>query len=271
MSELYKGMAGSPITYLASDISAGQTTISVADDTALPDAPNICTIGYGEEIETIKYGTKSNGVLQNVTRGIEGAPRAWQVGTEVARFFTAYDHDAIAEVLSKNPVWFSEFEEALINSVSTKILKNLFGNGSKIHASEIITGTQANYKTVEDHITDNANKNIVTFDRTANSIGVQSVDLGFKPRIVHAIATVAGGSNGGYRSDGVSIGTVQRTVYRAASSGIMVHSAVATIFLHSGAAEFRGSITFTATGVNITWSKTGDIVAGTVNILLVAE
>lgn len=135
--EIYKGMAGSPITYLASNISAGQTTISVADDTALPDAPNICTIGYGEEIETIRYGTKSNGVLQNVTRGIEGAPRAWQVGTEVARFFTAYDHDAIAEVLSKNPVWFSEFEEALINSVSTKIFKNLFGNGSKIHASEI--------------------------------------------------------------------------------------------------------------------------------------
>lgn len=135
--EIYKGMAGSPITYLASDISAGQTTISVADDTALPDAPNICTIGYGEEIETIKYGAKSNGVLQNVVRGVEGAPRAWQAGTEVARFFTAYDHDAIAEVLSKNPVWFSEFEEALINSVSTKIFKNLFGNGSKIHASEI--------------------------------------------------------------------------------------------------------------------------------------
>lgn len=31
-----------------------------------------------------------------------------------------------------------------------KIFKNLFGNGSKIHASEIITGTQDNYKTVEE-------------------------------------------------------------------------------------------------------------------------
>ncbi len=94
---MYSAMPGSPITYLAGDISAGQTTIAVADDTALPDAPNICTIGYGENIETIRYGAKSNGVLQNVTRGIEGTPRAWPAGTEVARFFTAYDHNSIIE------------------------------------------------------------------------------------------------------------------------------------------------------------------------------
>jgi hypothetical protein len=97
MSELYGAIAGSPITYLSSDISASQTTISIADDSALPDAPNICTIGYGEELETIKYGAKSNGVLQNVTRGIEGTPRAWPAGTEVARFFTAYDYNALIE------------------------------------------------------------------------------------------------------------------------------------------------------------------------------
>lgn len=97
MSELYRAIAGSPITYLAGNISAAQTTIAVADDTALPDAPNICTIGYGENIETIRYGAKSNGVLQNVTRGIEGTPRAWPTGTEVARFFTAYDHNSIIE------------------------------------------------------------------------------------------------------------------------------------------------------------------------------
>lgn len=111
MSELYKAIAGSPITYLSSDISATQTTISIADDSALPDAPNICTIGYGENLETIKYGVKSNGVLQEVVRGIEGTPRAWPAGTEVARFFTAYDHNAIienfnshlAESVSQNP------------------------------------------------------------------------------------------------------------------------------------------------------------------------
>ncbi len=97
MAELYEGMMGSPITYLVSDISAGQTSIAIADNDALPDAPNICTIGYGEQIETIRYGAKNNGVLQQITRGIEGTPRAWQAGTEIARFFTAYDHKAIIE------------------------------------------------------------------------------------------------------------------------------------------------------------------------------
>ena len=107
MEEMYSAIAGSPITYLAGDISAGQTTIAVADDSALPDAPNICTIGYGENIETIRYGAKSNGVLQEVTRGIEGTPRAWQSGTEVARYFTAYDQNAIIQ----NCIWFVESEE----------------------------------------------------------------------------------------------------------------------------------------------------------------
>jgi len=99
MGELYPGIAGSPITYLAGDISAGQTTIAIGDDTALPDAPNLCTIGFGENIETIRYGAKSNGVLSDVTRGIEGTPRAWPSGTEVARFFTAHDHNAIIHAI----------------------------------------------------------------------------------------------------------------------------------------------------------------------------
>ena len=123
MSELYKAIAGSPITYLSSDISAAQTTISIADDSALPDAPNICTIGYGENIETIRYGAKSNGVLQNVTRGIEGTPRAWSAGTEVARFFTAYDHNAIVETINSH----------LAESSS----KHITGSGSNANGSYI--------------------------------------------------------------------------------------------------------------------------------------
>ena len=95
MDEMYSAMPGSPITYLTSDISAGQTTIAIGDDSTIPDAPNLATIGYGEHIETIRYGAKSNGVLQEVTRGIEGTPRAWPSGTEVARFFTAYELNRI--------------------------------------------------------------------------------------------------------------------------------------------------------------------------------
>ena len=102
MSELYKAIAGSPITYLATDVLVGQTTIAVTDDSVLPDAPNICTIGYGENIETIRYGAKSNGILQDVTRGLEGTPRVWKAGTEVARFYTAYEHNAIVETIKSH-------------------------------------------------------------------------------------------------------------------------------------------------------------------------
>lgn len=127
MADLYKGQAGSPITYLASDISANQTTISIADDSALPDAPNIATIGYGEQLETIKYETKSNGVLQNVTRGIEGTPRSWQAGTEVARFFTAYDHNSIIE------------------NFNSHLAENVY-SGVQIVAQTVVTGEVKYYK-----------------------------------------------------------------------------------------------------------------------------
>lgn len=124
--DMYKGMAGSPITYLTGDISAAQTTIAIADDSALPDAPNLCTIGYGENIETIRYGAKSNGVLQEVTRGIEGTPRAWQSGTEVARFFTAYDHNAIVETITSHLADFASLLEG--GEVLTATLQNGWTN-----------------------------------------------------------------------------------------------------------------------------------------------
>jgi hypothetical protein len=127
MADLYKGIAGSPITYLAADISANQTTISIDDDSALPDAPNICTIGYGEQLETIKYGAKSNGVLQNVTRGIEGTPRAWPAGTEVARFFTAYDHNAIIENFNSHLAEYTQLIESGYKSAIN--LDSLLVNG----------------------------------------------------------------------------------------------------------------------------------------------
>ena len=81
-------------------ITASQTTINIGDATAVPDAPNLCTIGFGENMETIKYATKIDGALSGITRGIEGTPQAWGAGTEVARFFTAYDHEAIIDTVT---------------------------------------------------------------------------------------------------------------------------------------------------------------------------
>jgi len=108
MSDLYEGMAASPVTYLSSGMTASQNSFTVSDGSALPDAPNICTIGYGRDQETVKYGTKDGGSLGDVERGVEGTAKAWQAGQEVARYFTAYDHLAILEQvqpLATPPGW----------------------------------------------------------------------------------------------------------------------------------------------------------------------
>jgi hypothetical protein len=108
MADLYEGMAASPVTYLSSGMTASQNSFTVSDGSALPDAPNICTIGYGRDQETVKYGTKDGGSLGDVERGVEGTAKAWQAGQEVARYFTAYDHLAILEQvqpLATPPGW----------------------------------------------------------------------------------------------------------------------------------------------------------------------
>ena len=108
MADLYKGMATSPITYLSSGMTASQNSFTVSDGSALPDAPNICTIGYGRDQETVKYGTKDGESLGDVERGVEGIAKAWQAGQEVARYFTAYDHLAILEQvrpIANPPIW----------------------------------------------------------------------------------------------------------------------------------------------------------------------
>ncbi len=98
MANLYKGMAGSPITSLSAAITSTQTSITVDNGSALPDAPNICTIvGDSAQIETILYTAKSGDVLSSVTRGVEGTAKAWDKGTKVARYFTAYDQQAIID------------------------------------------------------------------------------------------------------------------------------------------------------------------------------
>ncbi len=81
---LYPPMPRSPITYLSDGIDASITTISVDDISKLPVAPNIATIGDGENSETIKYGGKSGSNLTSVVRGFEGAAREWNKGVPIA-------------------------------------------------------------------------------------------------------------------------------------------------------------------------------------------
>ena len=96
---MYPGMPNSPQTELAQAIDDQTTTIPLVDASKLPPAPNLATIGVGEDAETILYTGKSGNNLTGVTRGFQGAAKAWVQGTKVARNFTAYDYDALRENL----------------------------------------------------------------------------------------------------------------------------------------------------------------------------
>jgi hypothetical protein len=97
MATMYPAMANSPSTVLYYSIDSLTDVILVADSSKLPDAPNIATIGTGEDAETIFYADKAGDALIGVTRGFQGTAKEWIGGTPVARYFTAYDYDAVRE------------------------------------------------------------------------------------------------------------------------------------------------------------------------------
>ena len=105
MSELvkmYPAQAKSTETSLSGALTAAGTTINVVDASALPDAPNLLTIGAdGSTAETVLM-TAKNGNTLTVTRAQDGTTaRAWSAGDVIARYFTAADQNAMQENIKK--------------------------------------------------------------------------------------------------------------------------------------------------------------------------
>lgn len=97
LQTMYPAIANSPVTQLANAIDDTVTSIEVVDGNRLPDAPNLATIGRGENPETILYTVKNGNVLSGITRGFQGTAQNWQAGTQVARLFTAHDFEVFRE------------------------------------------------------------------------------------------------------------------------------------------------------------------------------
>ncbi len=94
---LYPGKVNSPKTELSTLITATATTVSVADSSKLPPAPNICTLLSGETSETIAYAGITGNDLTGCVRGLQGTAKGWAVGTKIARTFTEYDWQAVLD------------------------------------------------------------------------------------------------------------------------------------------------------------------------------
>jgi len=89
---MYPAQINSPSTTLDGSITDIDTSITVFDGSKLPNAPNLLTIGTGNDAETILMTVK-NGNTLTVTRGVQGTAKAWDSGEVISRNFTAYDHD----------------------------------------------------------------------------------------------------------------------------------------------------------------------------------
>ena len=99
---MYPAQANSPETTLAGSLSATSTSATVLDGSVLPDAPNYLTIGADTTSAETVLMTAKNGNVLTITRGQNGtAARAWDKGDIIARYFTAADHDAIRENISR--------------------------------------------------------------------------------------------------------------------------------------------------------------------------
>lgn len=92
---MYPALANSPGTEISTALTSTSVIISVLDATKLPAAPNLLTIGTDDNPETVLYTGKSGNNLTGCTRGFNGTTaQEWVSGSKVARYFTAYDHDA---------------------------------------------------------------------------------------------------------------------------------------------------------------------------------
>ena len=97
LQDMFTAKANSPATTLTAQIAADATTLTVADGSVLPQAPNLpnlLTLGSDEDAEVVKYSAISGNVVSGLVRGYSGTTASvWVEGTQVSREFTSYDHD----------------------------------------------------------------------------------------------------------------------------------------------------------------------------------
>ena len=90
---MYLAKVNSPAATLAVALGIADVEATLTDIANLPAAPNLCTLGTGEDAETVLYTVKGATSISGLTRGFQGTAKAWAVATVVYRGFTAYDAD----------------------------------------------------------------------------------------------------------------------------------------------------------------------------------
>lgn len=117
LKQMFKAQVNSMPTTITNNISVSDTMIAVLDGSVLPDAPSLLVIGSGTNAETVKMTEKNIDII-TVERGFQGSVKGWNVGTTVARNFTAYDHDAFMDNIG-------DLNLNKVNKEGSKVLSDL--------------------------------------------------------------------------------------------------------------------------------------------------
>lgn len=159
--QMYPAKVNSPQTELAADITATDTTITVQDASALPDAHNLITIGSDENAETILYRGKNGNDLTDCIRGFQGSARAWSAGSKCARNYTAYDHDAARENIEENRAAAQTANTAITNHKNDK--NNPHGvTKAQVGLGNVDNAKQATKTEFDAHVNNKSNPHGVT-------------------------------------------------------------------------------------------------------------
>lgn len=95
---MYAGINNSPQTTLAAQITAAAQSIAVASVDVFPAAPNLATIGTGDDAEVIQYNAISDGKLTGCVRGYGGTTaKVWSADTVIYRGFTLVDYNNLKD------------------------------------------------------------------------------------------------------------------------------------------------------------------------------
>lgn len=129
MGAMYEPQNNGPHTLLDATINDSQTSITVADATILPAAPNVLTIGTEEDAELVLVESKTGNIL-TVQRGFNGTtPKAWDAETWIYRAITAQD---IQELQKRAGYIVYDLTADELTAMDTAARAALYADGARV-------------------------------------------------------------------------------------------------------------------------------------------
>jgi len=162
-----------------------------------------------------------------------------------------------------------------INALNNEIIT---ARGSDLTLDERLDGidSQLTQKAKQTDL-DITNSNVASLQKKAirissrviNTVGLQSYDLGFRPKLVRIHATLK--NNPTYDSDGGFNGTSYAALYRYGNGTLVGNSnTTGIIMLHSGSTYNKAMCEFTDTGFNLIWEVGGALPDDTILMIIEA-